>query len=64
MSEVATNMLCRAFADIPDAKARITRAREQIATEYAPLSAVNKIQLEKDFNHVTAEINKINPKGK
>lgn len=60
MHVIATNLMSIAFADIPDAEARIAKARRQIISEQPNVTISMRRLLEKTEGYVLSAIKQVN----
>ena len=60
MHVIATNLMALAFADVPDAEARIAKARRQIMSEQPNVTISMRRLLEKTEGYVLSAIKQVN----
>lgn len=60
MHVIATNLMALAFADIPDAEARIAKARRQIMSEQPSVTISMRRLLERTEGYVLSAIKQVN----
>ena len=64
MHVIATNLMAIAFADIPDAEARIAKARRQIISEQPNVTISMRRLLERTEGYVLSAIKQVNRETK
>lgn len=64
MHVIATNLMTIAFADIPDAEARIAKARRQIISEQPTTTISMRRLLERTEGYVLSAIKQVNREKK
>lgn len=64
MHVIATNLMTIAFADVPDAEARLAHARYQILSEQPNVTLSMRRSLERSQGYLIDSMNTINSKAK